>query len=161
MEEGKVICKKNNIIYKIILLVFGLIIVALIVGTAVVMNNSSKGDSDQDHELPQSYEEILPEDQVREKVSDLLQSSDADYDKIYDYYDEVISKAQDDKDYFFAAKIIIQKILFIMTNEYDCEKAQNYLNSLDFSNFPKDLMPYLQSNIESSMWWCNHSEDDG
>ena len=102
---------------------------------------------------------LSPEDQVIKDTTIMVQNPDISMDEIEKYYDDVVWQANKDGDYGFAMKIVVQKVLFLVTTERDCKKAEDYTNNLDTSMYSRDDLIYLQSNVDSAMWSCYKAEE--
>ena len=103
---------------------------------------------------------LSPEGQAIKDVSIMLQTPGTSMEDVEAYYDSVISKANEDGDYYFAMDVMVQKLLFFTGVEGDCEKAKNYSESIDTSIYSEEEQGYLQSNIYSVMIECEDLGDD-
>ncbi len=156
--------RNNSTEYKIILIILFVIITCLIVGIILslsISRNGSDNDLEDDGTMPAAttVSEQTPDDIVSNEASKMFQDPNIDNSEIESYYDNIINKAINENNYRFAIDIIIQKASFIAIGEGDCEKAKEYANSLDFSEFPEEDLTYLYSHINSAI--CpNNGEDE-
>lgn len=154
---------KHSAWFRISLVILFLVIIGLTIGIIVLSVNRGGSNSEPsgDYNLPTELEgdNLTPEDKVTRDTSIMLNSPDVSMEEIEAYFDDVINKANEAGDYDFAIDIISQKMLFLVVNENDCEKARDYSDNIDMSMYSEDQKAYLQSNIYSTTWECDEAEE--
>ncbi len=159
MDNGEVGIEKDHW-YRILLGVLTLMIVGLTIGIIVTVNSRENSESNEvvsNYDLPEELDKdnLSVEEQVIRDTTIMAQDPDVDDEKIERYYDDVINEANKRGDYGLSMKIIVQKVLFLVTSEDDCEKAEEYLSNLDTSMYSRDDIAALQSKVYSAIWSCD------
>lgn len=153
---------KHSAWFKVSLTILFLMIIGLTISIIVLSINRSGGNEPVgDYNLPEELEgdKLSPEDKVIRDTSIMLNDPNISMEEIETYFDDVINKANEAGDYDFAIDIISQKMLFLVVNENDCDKAKDYSDGIDTSMYSEDQKAYLQSNIYSTTWECDEAEE--
>ena len=154
MSDNKTGKEKGIVPYRVVFVVLILAIVGLIIG--IVMVGVSRGNDKSDE--PVEDDSVL-ETRVMEKVSAMREDSNIGVEEIEEYYDSVINDANNDGNYSLAARIIVQRTLFLVINENDCEGANEYYKGLDTSFYSDDELLYLTTNVDSILSECEVEEE--
>ncbi len=154
--------KNSSSFYKVLLVVLALVIIGLIVTMVVINLNRSTSEPETNYSLPEALmgDNLSPRDQVIKEAAIMLQTPGISMDEVEKYYDDAISKANEDGEYYLAMDIIVQKLLFFVVEEGDCEKAKDYSENVDVSKYSDEEKGYLQSYMYSVLLDCVVVEED-
>lgn len=157
MKEGKAKLENKGLV--VLLCVLLVAIVGLGIGIGITVLNSNRAGN-VEAVLPEELmgDSLSPEDQVVKETSLMLQDPDVSEVDIEDYYDRVVEDAVSDGDTGLAVEIIIQKMNFLAVVENDCNKAEDYVNSIDLAIYSSEEVQYLASYAASMAGGCGNSE---
>lgn len=117
-------------------------------------------ESESYYQLPDELnaDNLSEEDEVTRDAILMDQDPDSSEEDVESYYDRKITEATSAGNTGLATNIIIEKINYIVLNENNCKKAEEYADSIDLNAFSNEERRYLASYILSAAISC---EDDG
>ena len=154
--------KESSLWYKVLLGILIVVVVGL--ATIVVVINNKKVNEPEEpssgYDLPEGVTEddLLDEDKVVLKAVAMMRDPNISMEEVEKYYDEVIDQANKDGEYAFAINVIKKKLLFLVMDEEDCDKAREYSSRIDDSMYSEDEKRSLELRIDSVMIDCKNEE---
>ncbi len=154
--------KNSSLFYRVLLGLLALAIAGLIVAIVVVNLDHGVSEPSVNYSLPDALmsDDLSPRDQVIKEVAIMLQTPGVGTDEVEKYYDDVINEANEKGEYYLAMDIVVQKLLFFVVEEGDCEKAKEYSVNVDVSRYSDEEKGYLQSYMYSVLLDCSTVEED-